>query len=559
MKLLHKAIVWSVLPFLFSACNEDFLNEVPQGVLSEVQLVNSVEGVEALVIAAYSVLNGQIDNTSQWYHAPASNWVFGDVASDDAYKGGGGVADGPNIHEIEVFLTASNNFSTEQKWKALYEGIARCNAAMRAIQNFKGWDDAKKKLRLGEMRLLRGHYYFDLKKIYNLFPYVDETPRTSEDYKKISNREFSSEQLWQKIEEDFKYARDVLPDTQPQIGRVTKGAANAYLAKVYIFQKKWQETVDACNLVISSPYGYTLLKNFNDVFLPQNDNSKEIVFNVQYSINDGAANNGYNGSIGDRLINPGGPYFFIRGFLRPSQNMVNAYKTDSLGLPLLNTFNNVDLKNTDAIDPRLDHTIGRPGIPYLDLPTVYEVSWARESNVYGSYSAKKRVVSTTSPLTLTVNPWTHAMNFAYIRFADVLLWKAEALVELGKLEEARPIVNQIRRRARDGAYVQKIDRSGAAANYKMDEYKSLWTDQQLARNAVRFERRLELAHEGHRFFDLVRWGSAPAVINEYARVEKTKRTYLSAKQFKADKHEYYPIPQSQIDLTGGLLKQNTGY
>ena len=182
----------------------------------------------------------------------------------------------------------------------------------------------------------------------------------------MSNRELTSDELWAKIEEDFIFARNTLPDVQEQVGRATRGSANAYLAKTYIFQEKWEAAIDAADLVINSPAGYGLLTNFPNVFEPEFNNSEESVFAVQYSINDGARNNGYNGSIGDRLINPGGPFFAIRGFLRPTQNLINAYKTDANGLPLFDTFNNADLTDTDLVDPRLDHTVGRPGIPYLE-------------------------------------------------------------------------------------------------------------------------------------------------------------------------------------------------
>lgn len=558
MKTIYKLIAFIVI-ITFGACDE-FLEELPQGSLSEEQLVNSEEGVEALVIAAYSTLNGQIDNASNAFNSPATNWSFGDVVADDAYKGGGGVGDQNNIHLMEIFSTNAGIIDLERKWLASYEGVSRTNAAIRAIRDFEGWEQSQKDLRVAEMRLLRGHFYFDLKKIYNLIPFIDESLITSEEIRAVSNRELTSDELWAKIEEDFIFARNTLPDVQEQVGRATKGSANAYLAKTYIFQEKWEAAIDAADLVINSPAGYGLLTNFLNVFEPEFNNSEESVFAVQYSINDGAGNNGYNGSIGDRLINPGGPFFAIRGFLRPTQNLINAYKTDANGLPLFDTFNNADLTDTDPVDPRLDHTVGRPGIPYLELPEVYDASWARDPDVYGPYSPKKRVVPFTKPeFTLTIWPFSHAMNYMVIRFADVLLWKAEALIETEGLEEARAIINQVRRRARDGEMVMKLDGSGPAANYFMDEYTTMWTDVDLARTALRFERRLEFAHEGHRFFDLVRWDVAEEVMNAYIAVEKSKRTYLSEAQFQAGKHEYFPIPRNQIDLSGGLLEQNPGY
>ena len=543
----------------------DFLEEVPQGQLSEEQLVNSEEGVEALVVAAYSTLNGQIGESTGAFNAPASNFTFGDIVSDDAYKGGGGVGDQNNMHLMEIFATNPGVLDLERKWVAMYEGISRCNAAIRAVENFEGWDDVRKNTRLGELRLLRGHFYFDLKKIYNLVPYVDETQVTSDELRAVSNRDLSSDQLWSRIEDDFIFARDNLPDVQEETGRATRGAANAYLAKAYVFQQKWADAITATDAVINSPAGYGLLSNFVNVFEPEFENSEESIFSIQYSINDGgqiAGGNapGANSSIGDRLINPGGPHFAIRGFLRPTQNMVNAFKTDANGLPLLDTFNDADLSLNDNVDPRLDHSIGRPGIPYLGLPTVYDESWARDPDVYGPYSPKKRVVPFTKPdFTLTVWPYTHAMNFVLIRYAEVLLWKAEALIETGDLEGARQLVNQVRRRAASGEVVMTLDGGTPAANYFVDEYMTAWTDVETARAALRMERRLELAHEGHRFFDLVRWGIAPEVMNEYITGETSLRSYLAGAQFVEGKHEYFPIPQNQIDLSNGSLIQNPGY
>ena len=557
--------IFLIALFLAITGCSDFLEVTPQGQLSEEQLVNSEEGVEALIIAAYSTLNGQIGDATGAFNAPASNFTFGDIVSDDAYKGGGGVGDQNNMHLMEIFATNPGVLDLERKWVAMYEGVSRCNAAIRAVDNFEGWDTTLKNARIAELRLLRGHFYFDLKKIYNLVPFVDETLVASDELRSVSNRDLTSEQLWQKIEEDFLFARDNLPDIQEEQGRATRGAANAYLAKAYIFQQKWEQVITATDAVINSPAGYRLLDNFVNVFEPEFNNSEESVFSIQYSINDGgqiAGGNapGANSSIGDRLINPGGPHFAIRGFLRPTQNMVNAYRTDENGLPLLDTFNDADLSDTDTIDPRLDDTIGRPGIPYLGLPTLYDESWARDPDVYGPYSPKKRVVPFTKPeFTLTVWPYTHAMNFILIRYSDVLLWQAEAMVEMGRLEEARALVNQVRRRVASGQVVMTLDGTAPAANYLVGEYTTPWTDANVARNAVRMERRLELAHEGHRFFDLVRWGIAEDVMNTYIEVEQTKRSYLTGAQYEAPKNDYFPLPQNQIDLSNGNLVQNPGY
>ena len=553
-----KKAIFLFLVCSLGACKKEFLDVVPQGDLSEDALLTSEEGVEGILVAAYSVLNGQVGNGTDAYNAPASNWTFGDVVSDDAYKGSSGVSDQEGMHLMEIFKTNADIKDLSKKWEVLYEGVVRCNTAIRAISNFDGWDETLKNQRIGEARFLRGHYYFDLKKIFNQIPYIDETPKSPDELKLISNIDLGSEELWAKIEDDFRYAASVLPPVQSQVGRATQGAANAYLAKALLFQGKWSAVVDAADAVISSPAGYALLPNYRDLWLPDFNNSSESVFAIQHSINDGAARNGFNGNIGDRLANLTGPYPRVYGFHTPSQNLVNAFKTDANGLPQFNSFNSQDVKQGDQLDPRIDYAIGRPGIPFYDAGE-YQEAWTRGVSVYGPFATKKGLVPVNSDAMLDVFPWTNYQNYILIRFADVLLWKAEALVELNMLEDARALVNQVRQRSRDGAVVMMLDGSGPADNYHLEIYNAAWTDQNLARQAVRMERRLEFAMEGHRFFDLVRWGEAASMMNEYLTVEQTKRSYLVGALFEAGKHEYFPIPQGQIDLSGGILIQNPGY
>ena len=540
--------------FITAACQKSFLNSPPLGELSKDQLAEK-SGVETVIIGAYSVLNGQIDQASNAFNSPASNWSFGDVTSDDAYKGGGGTGDQNNIHKMETFTVDATSLDAQRKWMACFEGINRANEAIKLIKSATGYDEVLRAQRIAEMRFLRGHFYFDLKKIYNKIPYIDETATKKEDYY-VSNEALASEQVWQKIEDDFKAGINVLPNTQAQPGRPTRFAAWAYLGKAYIFQKKWTEAKAAADTVITKG-GYVLMNNFSDTFTPENDNGREIIFAVQHSINDGSTNS-YNGSIGDRLFPIGGPYWpgAQYGFLRPSQNLVNSFKTNAQGLPVAG---NVDVTAADFVDPRLDHSIARQGIPFLDLPEPYSTAWVRDLSTYGPFSLKKRLVSPLTSHWLRVNPYTNDLNYYVIRYADVLLWKAEAAIETGDLETGRQLINQVRRRARDGRKVQKIAVGGDAANYRVDEYTAAFNGYNEAISALKLERRLEFCLEGHRFFDLVRWGDAATVINNYLSVEKTKRAYLSAASFTSGKNEYQPIPQNEIDLSKGALKQNPNY
>ncbi len=542
---MEKSFIYIFLTaaLFFASCSDTFLDETPYGEIDPDKMTDP-ENVEGAIIAAYSVLNGQFDGASSAFNSPASNWSFGDVMSDDAYKGGGGTGDQNQIHQMEIFNIYPTITDVERKWAALYEGVKRTNVAIQLLNESSAFDPALKPVRLGELNFLRGHYYFELKRIYHRIPYIDESATLIEDYY-ASNVEFTSEELWTKIEENFQLAYNNLPMDQDEAGRPNKIAAKAYLAKCYVYQQKWDEALAATNEVIESQK-YALLPNFRDVFLPENDNSKEIIFAVQHSVNDDAPSN-YNGSIGDRLSAPGGPFYSQYGFHRPSQNLINAFKTGTDGLP---ANDNVDITDTDFVDPRLDHSVGRPDIPYLDLDILYESSWARDLATYGPFSPKKRIVSVNSDLQVKTWPYISALNYYIIRYADLLLWKAEALVALNDLEGARTIVNEVRERAKNSQYVMTLDNSAPADEYKIELYTEAWTDPNFALEAVRMERRIELAMEGHRFFDLVRWGVASETINDYIDVEKTKRSHLTNAKFTKGVNEYFPIPQSYIDLVG---------
>jgi hypothetical protein len=552
MKNIIKSVLLLALSLQLSSCSNNFLDEETFGEVNPSEMTKAAN-VERAIISAYSVLNGQIDAASNAYNSPDSNWSFGDVTSDDCYKGGGGTGDQNNIHQMEIFNTNSTTLDVVRKWMALYEGVKRSNEAMRLLNASTDFDAALKVKRSAELHFLRGHYYFELKKIYNQIPYIDETAATVSDYAK-SNTIFTSDELWTKIEDDFKQAYAALPEQQSEKGRPTKIAAKSYLVKCYVFEKKWQLAYDASTEIMNSSYG--LLADFQQVFLPENDNNKEIIFAVQHSINDGQASN-YNGSIGDRLTAPGGPFYAQYGFHRPSQNLVNSFKTNSIGLP---QEDNINVIATDNVDPRLDITVGRPGIPYKDLGVNYSDTWARDLATYGAFAPKKRIVSAKSPYYVTVWPYVNALNYYIIRYAEVVLWRAEAAVEISKLEEASALVNQIRQRAASSSFVKTLDGSTNAANYNIQTYTLPWTSQTAARTAVHLETRLELAMEGHRFFNLVRWGEADTVINSYFAVEKTRRTHLTNASFTKDKNEYFPIPQSYIDaFTAGEITQNRGY
>jgi hypothetical protein len=481
------------------------------------------------------------------------------VASDDAYKGTI-AGDQPPISLIEQHNITSDNVYFRGKWRGMYDGIARTNDVLQILPKVTDITDAERAQIVAEARFLRGHFHFELKKMYNMVPYIDDVVYNPNDLEstKIPN----TEDIWPKIMADLQAAYDVLPLKQTQPGRPTKWAAAATMAKANMFQQKYPEAKTLLLEIVNSGQ-YKLMDKYHDNFRASTNNNAESIFEVQYSVNDGAAG-GENGNIGSTLNYPygGGGVTTCCGFFQPSQNLVNAFKTDAVtGLPFLDTFNDADVKSDQGVDatvaftpdagtfdPRLDWTVGRRGIPFLDWGVHPGKTFVRDQAYGGPYSPKKHVMykSDVGSNTFAGNPRLNANNYRMIRYSHVLLWLAEAETELNNLDAARGYVNQIRTRAANPAgFVTKADGT-PAATYVIKQYLTSWPDQATARKAVRFEERLEFGMEGHRRFDLVRWGIADQVLNAYYLVEGTKRSYLKGVTFVKGKHEYFPIPIQEI-------------
>ncbi len=571
----------SISSMLFYACKKEFLERAPLGSLDQGNLATS-GGVRGLLIGAYALLDG-FGGAGGGFVTAASNWVYGGVASDDAYKGSD-PGDQADIVSIETYTANAANPYFESKWRLLYDAIQRSNEVLRVMADVSGMSDAEKKVAGGEARFLRAHYHFELKRMFNMVPYVDETIS----YAKGNLRVPNDKDIWPNIEADLKFAVANLPATQPAVGRANSWAAKAYLAKVLMYQKKYAEAKTIfddviANGVTASGKKYDLV-NFFDNFNPETKNSAESVFSAQSSVNDNSGGN--NGNWGDVLNYPytGGPGGCC-GFYQPSQSLVNSYRVDANGLPFLDNFNSVDVKSdqglksdqpftteTAALDPRLDLTVGRRGIPYLDWGAHPGNNWIRDQSYGGPYAPMKNVYAKRQQASLTDKSfWStgiSANQYTIIRFADILLMAAEAEVEVGSLDKAKDLVNRVRTRAAipagwvktyvDPAAPEKGFTATPAANYKIGLYPAFAT-KELGRKAVRFERKLELAMEGHRFFDLVRYGTAAEDLNIYIAAEKSRRTYLNSATFTKGKNEYFPIPRNQIDLSGGSLKQIPGY
>jgi starch-binding outer membrane protein, SusD/RagB family len=567
MNKYNKIILSALLISLFStACQNDFLDVKPLGVLDQSSLQNKI-GVNLLLIGAYSMLDGVQTNVnspfSDW-QGSADNWVYGEVTADNAVKGSD-ANDQPEIALIESFNTTPALIHFRGKWRAVYDGVARSNDVLQAVEKAPDMTAAEKTLATAQARFLRGHYHSEAKKMWNKVPFIDEKSYNPAEPNgtKIPN----DKDIWTNIVDDLKFAYDNLPNTWPgQPGRATKWAAAATLGKAYMFQSKFDLAKPLFEAIVNSKQ-YDLMAKYHDNFRAETNNNKESVFEVEFSINDGAAINN-NGNRGGTLNYAyGGGVTTCCGFFQPTQSLVNAFKTDATsGLPDAAP-NATDVPGvnsqtyTGALDPRLDWTVGRQGIQYLDWG-LHAAIYVRDQAYAGPYSPKKNApYKSDIGKTAASNPRQNANNYRMIRYAHVLLMLAECEVEIGTLEKAREYVNLIRKRASNAAgfNVTPVNQP----NYKIGEYTAAWTDKDVARAAVRTETRLELAMEGHRFFDLVRWKVADKVINDYIAFEQKGRTYLKTASFKAGKHEYFPIPQAEIinsSLDGKpTLTQNPGY
>ena len=578
-----------LLIVLFVACKKSFLNKPPLGTLSP-EILATEKGVNGLLIGAYSLVDGE-GASGDGFASGASNWVYGGVASDDAYKG----SDPTDVavaapFEQWVSLDA-NNGAIPQKWSLCYAGAQRCNDVINTLAIATGISAPKATAITAQARFLRAYYHMELKKCFNNIIFADETVNPQNIA--VDN----STDVWPKIEADLAFAVANLPATWSEVGRANSWAAKALLAKAYMFQKKYSTAYPILQDIITNGkttggIKYKLTDNFFSNFNPAQKNSSESIFAAQTSVHDGSSvdwGGDPNGNYGDILNFPytGGPGACC-GFYNPSQDLANAYKTDANGLPLLDTWfsgNNVGAESGTSyagnIDPRIDWTMGRPGINYLDWGPHPGFTWIRNPTNNGNKSPKKNVYAASQKGAFTDVGSAYwgptqlvANNVNIIRFADVILWAAECAADANQLTAARDYDNTVRNRAKNSAWVKtgtgNYDAatasysSGANADpsYKVEPYTS-FADQATAVKAIRFERRLELAMEGNRFFDLVRWDIAAPVINAYIAREKVNRPLKLSANFVAPKNNYFPIPQGEIDNLNAdgviRLKQNTGY
>lgn len=578
---------------------KDFLTDAsaPQGTLDEATLANRA-GVEGTLIGAYRTLDCTTSTSANWGCA-ASNWTFGTVAGGDSYKGSDG-GDQPPINDIEGYRwgTPRAEEYLNAKWSAVYEGVVRSNAALRLLKQVVASSPGELSAAdaagiEGEAVFLRAHYHFEAWRMWGRIPYYREDDT---DFRKPN---LTSAEVVTQLLADLNAAIAKLPTTarNNQKGRATQWTAKAYKGRVQVYAGQFADAVTTLRDVMNNG-PYRLEVSFDRVWSGFADyqNGPETIWAFQASADDEPGGN--NANWGERLNFPySGSHFGCCGFNQPSQNLVNFFRVDAAGLPLAlsapNTWNASDANFTASdlspVDPRLDWTVGRDRVPYKDWgrylcdnikSECIKQAWVRDPDNGGPYGPKKNVHEKASGAQSSTG-WQpqqlNSVNIHLFRYADMLLLLAEALVETNDLAGALAIVNQIRARAGMTAQGPGTDRATIAvpinspsitwAVYQVSPY-PLFPDQTYARNAVRAERRLELAMEGQRLFDLRRWGIAAAELNGYINgigggAEKNRRLYKANADVFGPKHSLYPLPQIQIDLSkvGGqaTLTQNPGW
>lgn len=569
-----------------TSCGDDFLENKPQGVLSEGNMDNP-DAVDLLINAAYATFGCRYADSNDPHLFPMTNWSYGEVRSDNAYKGGGGETDLWEVHDMETAKIQANNGFLDGKWFNVYCGISRCNSAIRALRKCSLDKVPARDIRIAEMQVIRDHWYFELVRLFNRIPYMDIDLNETE-YVNVVNNEFTREQHLGRIATDLLEAAKALPERQDQAGRINRNIANAYAAKVKLYQAYEQDpaTNAVVNInkklleevvtLIDQVKGYDLLSDFQQLDLVEYENGVESVFAVQFSKGDGTDSQGrINWSnLLNSMTGPGCPWQGD-GFFLPSQDLINAYQTDANGLPvfdyqskpdygkvIVNSETDYRLDNVSGnVDPRLDFVTGRPTIRYKTYDKSACGLWVRNRDAYGYNNTKRFWLSPESEQATQGWPWgASELNWQIIRYADLLLYKAEALIEIGTdLNTARELINRVRNRAKNSAWVKDFnDDTKYAANYKVEPYPAAGWTQDYARKALRTEMRLEKAMEGERFFDLVRWGIAKETMNNYFAAEKGNRIYYKDAQFDTGE-EYFPIPVAQYNFSGGKYVQNPGY
>ncbi|MCC8093894.1 MAG: RagB/SusD family nutrient uptake outer membrane protein [Tannerellaceae bacterium] len=576
MKNIYKAIILGFTSIMMlGSCGEDFLYKEPQGSLSLEKLQNAT-GVDLLTTNAYAGLLS-IPEGYEPYQAGVFNWVFGGMYGGDANKGSD-PGDQSVLNEIELYNTMPTNGYLSSKWGWMYMAVKRANIALQSWTGAEDMVEEVRQSRYGELKFLRALFYFEGVRVFGPnVPWIDET-RTENNPKAYNN-----ENIYDKILADLKEAVDNLPETQgSDIARANKWAAMALQAKVLIYKGEYAAAKEILKKVIeqgvtAGGLKYELEDNLNNNFNALTENGKEAIFSVQFGTERDTGNATFALNY-PHNTGPGG----CCGFYQPSFELVNSFQVDENGLPYLDneyrSKNSVSVKggegedvgindNTIPVDPRLDFAVGRYGIPYKDwgLP---KNDWVRNPTNGGIFLPKKHVFSeaeANAELTTDYDGWApgSAMNMQYLSLRDMMLLYAECLAIDGELSAAMELVNQIRERAALDVNIVKFDDGTPAANYKISTYPSshaAFSNKEVCMKAIRMERKLELAMEGERWFDLTRWGGdyMSQELKAYIDYERNYIPKFAAASVLSPARTMLPVPDNEI-LTMGSDESGKPY
>ena len=601
--LLYSAFALGTLT-MSTGCGDNFLMLTPVSSTSEATL-SDAQGVDYLLTGAYSTLNSMLSSAGGMGEASLTNWVWGDIVGADANKGST-ASDQPDLTQLETWNWSTANGYIKNRWDAVYESVKRCNAVISQATKL-GDALANGAEVIAQAKFIKGFWMYEAIRIYGpAIPYV-----TVEDYENSTDPQVSNVDengnyiyIWDKVAQDLIDAAAGLPETWPdgQSGRATKWQAKAVLAKLYMnwsspydgsagygTGNKWTEVAGILDDIIANGKDakgtkYQLADTYDALWnYETSDWTGESVFDVQFTFNGTTSQTNSphhtNATEFSGALGYGG-----WGFYQPTYEFVNSHIVDANGLPLsfaeytahkpLTAVGTPDTDLSVFTDPRLDVSAGRFGVPYLDWGTPDAVAaYIRDFGNGGMYFNKKgHSWKAERAGAATTNPTSTAINYHIIRFAEILLMRAECYYQEGNYAKVIEIVNQIRARAAKGfvaadettvgsySMENKIDgttTAGAAANYRIGAYPASYANAAQAREALEREYRLEFGMEGHRWFDIARWGKAADVLNAFAKAEsqylgKYVNTYSPS-------WVNFPIPQAEVQTAQGRFVQTAAW
>lgn len=570
---------------LLSSCNEEFLKKEPYGVVLGPDL-QTRDGVESLLATAYQATKGR----SIFGSAMGSDWVWGSGASDDCYKGTE-PGDQSYFNDVERWECMPSNPYLRERWRDCYNGVTCANLVLEYLwETQKGSNpiptERAKEIE-GEAKALRAWFHFQANKIFENIPYI-KTQQELGDV--IPENVPNTSPGWDEIEADLQWAIDNLPAIRPrnEKGRIHKYAAEAIKAQAHLYQNEYDKAKPLLDDILSAG-GFMLVDEYGWNYDMTHENNSESIFELQCS----TTSTGHTSMMlaGAVKHQKGDASCGGWGFYQPSQSLFEAFQVNDDGLPVLNPALRDSLKTdmgflssnefhpTDHyLDPRVDYTIARRGVDFKGWGIHPGNDWIRLQSNGGPYMTKKFMqAKSEQSMNAYGTGFYNGLNFRLYRLSHIILWRAEVAVEENDLEYARQLVNMIRKRAKSTTPIMGrclnyknllispvVDWSQPAANYKVEPYPEIpglypFDTKENARLAVREEIRLEFATEGHRFFDLRRWGIIKDVLNDYVKRDVKFRTFMQGAVFESDRDDYWPLPQDQLDIQKGVLTQDPAY